>query len=124
MEGEIGEPNFELVPSRLPEVIPRLMEAPLGFAGSPEHASLIGSADDLPGVIASNYAAYVVRQEREGAPPKRLKELMEPLREFASWNDSEVSALLQDSVLEQFRADGASEDLWSELAARMEKLLR
>jgi hypothetical protein len=102
------------------DVIP-LLTSERGFAESEEFKMLIGTAEDLPGVVASAYARYAGEHKHDGV--EALQRLMRPFNQMASWHNEEVDTMLQDEVFEQLEADGSVEELTSGMSKELLSML-
>jgi hypothetical protein len=103
-------------------VIPTLLKYGRGFKNSVEYGRLIGSAEDLPGVVACAYAAYLGRQFKMD-PKYAIANLIYPLNLLASWDNSKVNTMLADEVVEQLEADGVLNELEGKFSAPFRKLV-
>ena len=85
-------------------VIPAILHNVPDFEHSEEFRQLLGTAEDLPGVVAAAYARYMARLIASGLG--QLDVLVAPLNLMASWEDDRVDTMLRDEAIEQLEADG------------------
>lgn len=107
--GILGDQKYE-------KVIETLLAASPEFSASQEYKDLIGTGDDLPGVVAAAYARFIKRNFH--ANENSSKELFEPLNNMAEWDDGQVNEMLENEVFEEL-FDSGSDELTNEMSGTL-----
>jgi hypothetical protein len=103
-------------------VIPTILGSVPDFAHSDEFKLLIGTAEDLPGVVAAAYARYIARLIRSRRVA--VDDLVAPLNLMASWDDDRVDTMLHDEAIEQFEADGILDQVEPMFSQKLRTIVR